>query len=266
MMRRLAVVRQAVPRREDQDLALRGEEAQAVLQPLQPMTVARHWLQVRVGSQVCRLLTVAVRACLVLLVGLALGRDQGGADEAQDEGDEAQWVGGTCASYTSVDRYRWGDIAVFYRPKDKAVHADAAHAAFRRGAPNPYERGMILERAAAIVGEAIAGVVGGHVGHVEAVGAAAAHHHGIALVQLHLHRAVHGLDDGRLFLLDPARPRGGGDAMPSEGVRVEPDFAVALLGVSQEFLRAALWHMGVPPAARIPSFTCLASSRRLNVG
>ena len=41
-MRRQAVVGQAVPGREDQDLALGREEAQAVLQALQPLAVARH--------------------------------------------------------------------------------------------------------------------------------------------------------------------------------------------------------------------------------
>ncbi len=34
---------------------------------------------------------------------------------ATDELDEAQWVARTCASLTSADRYRWGDVAVFYR-------------------------------------------------------------------------------------------------------------------------------------------------------
>ena len=41
-MRRQAVVGQAVPGREDQDLALGREEAQAVLQALEPLAVARH--------------------------------------------------------------------------------------------------------------------------------------------------------------------------------------------------------------------------------
>ena len=41
-MRRHAVVGQAVPGREHHDLALRREEAQPVLQPLQPLAVARH--------------------------------------------------------------------------------------------------------------------------------------------------------------------------------------------------------------------------------
>ena len=42
--------------------------------------------------------------------------------------------------------------------------------------------------------ELIFGAVGGHIGHIEAVaGTAAAHHGGIALVQLQPHRAVHGL-------------------------------------------------------------------------
>ena len=34
---------------------------------------------------------------------------------AEDEHDEAQWVARMCTSLTSADRYRWGDIAVFYR-------------------------------------------------------------------------------------------------------------------------------------------------------
>ena len=41
-MRRQPVVGQAIPGREDQNLALGREEAQAVLQPLQPLAVARH--------------------------------------------------------------------------------------------------------------------------------------------------------------------------------------------------------------------------------
>lgn len=34
---------------------------------------------------------------------------------AEDETDEARWVAHMCTSLTSGDRYRWGDIAVFYR-------------------------------------------------------------------------------------------------------------------------------------------------------
>ena len=41
-MRRQPVIGQAVPGREDQHLALGREEAQPVLQPLQPLAVARH--------------------------------------------------------------------------------------------------------------------------------------------------------------------------------------------------------------------------------
>ena len=41
-VRRHAVVGQAVPGREDQDLALGREEAQAVLQALEALAVARH--------------------------------------------------------------------------------------------------------------------------------------------------------------------------------------------------------------------------------
>ena len=49
-----------------------------------------------------------------------LWSDKGGGEQivryhAQDEQDEAQWVARMCTSYTSADRYRWGDIAVFYR-------------------------------------------------------------------------------------------------------------------------------------------------------
>ena len=41
-MGRQPVVGQAIPSRKDQDLALRCEEPQAVLQPLEPLPVARH--------------------------------------------------------------------------------------------------------------------------------------------------------------------------------------------------------------------------------
>uniref|UniRef100_A0A6J7NRX0 DNA 3'-5' helicase n=1 Tax=freshwater metagenome TaxID=449393 RepID=A0A6J7NRX0_9ZZZZ len=49
-----------------------------------------------------------------------LWSDKGGGEQivryhAQDEQDEAQWVARMCTSYTSADRYRWGDLAVFYR-------------------------------------------------------------------------------------------------------------------------------------------------------
>ena len=49
-----------------------------------------------------------------------LWSEKGGGEQivryhAQDEQDEAQWVARMCTSYTSADRYRWGDIAVFYR-------------------------------------------------------------------------------------------------------------------------------------------------------
>ena len=50
-MGRHAVVGQAVPCREDQHFALGAEEAQAVLQPLQPLTVARHVQDVRTASR-----------------------------------------------------------------------------------------------------------------------------------------------------------------------------------------------------------------------
>ena len=46
-MRRHAVVRQAVPRRKDQDLAVGTEESQTILKPLQPLTVARYVQNIR---------------------------------------------------------------------------------------------------------------------------------------------------------------------------------------------------------------------------
>ncbi len=50
----------------------------------------------------------------------ALWSDKGHGDRivryhAEDEGDEAQWVARMCTHLTSADRYRWGDIAIFYR-------------------------------------------------------------------------------------------------------------------------------------------------------
>jgi DNA helicase-2/ATP-dependent DNA helicase PcrA len=52
---------------------------------------------------------------------------------AQDEGDEAQWVARMCASYTSTDRYRWGDIAVFYRTNAQSRVVEEAF--MRMGVP-----------------------------------------------------------------------------------------------------------------------------------
>ena len=64
-----------------------------------------------------------------------------------------QWVAGEGGPITVLDKYR----LVPFASVNAASHAqamqmiDAAHAAFRRGAPVAYDRGMILERAAELV-------------------------------------------------------------------------------------------------------------------
>ncbi|HEX9183061.1 MAG TPA: aldehyde dehydrogenase family protein [Burkholderiales bacterium] len=61
-----------------------------------------------------------------------------------------QWVAGKGSTLTVMDKFRLAPGA-YVSTADQAQAAQAvaaAHAAFRRGAPGPYERGAILERAA----------------------------------------------------------------------------------------------------------------------
>ena len=67
-----------------------------------------------------------------------LWSEKGGGEQivryhAQDEQDEAQWVARMCTSYTSADRYRWGDIAVFYRTNAQSRVVEEAF--MRMGVP-----------------------------------------------------------------------------------------------------------------------------------
>jgi len=66
---------------------------------------------------------------------------------------DGEWVAGRGAVLPVIDKYRLETGAhVGTADAEQAVHAVAsAHAAFRRGAPGPHERGVILERAAALV-------------------------------------------------------------------------------------------------------------------
>lgn len=66
---------------------------------------------------------------------------------------DGQWLAGRGAPIVVMDKYRLAPGAEVGTP-DQAQVAQAvaaAHAAFRRGAPGPYERGAILERAAALL-------------------------------------------------------------------------------------------------------------------
>jgi succinate-semialdehyde dehydrogenase/glutarate-semialdehyde dehydrogenase len=66
---------------------------------------------------------------------------------------DGQWVAGRGAAITVMDKYRLEPGAqVGTADGVQAAHAVAsAHAAFRRGASGPHDRGAILERAAALV-------------------------------------------------------------------------------------------------------------------
>ena len=66
---------------------------------------------------------------------------------------DGEWVAGKGDALTVVDKYRLQPGArVTTADKDQVAHVVAcAHAAFRRGAPAPFERGAVLERAAALV-------------------------------------------------------------------------------------------------------------------
>ena len=66
---------------------------------------------------------------------------------------DGQWVAGNGPSLAVIDKYRLEPGAyVSTADKEQVAHAVArAHGAFRGGAPAPFERGAILERAAALM-------------------------------------------------------------------------------------------------------------------
>ena len=66
---------------------------------------------------------------------------------------DGEWVAGKGAAFAVIDKYRLEPGAhVGTADQEQVAHAVAcAHAAFRRGAPVPFERGAILERAAALL-------------------------------------------------------------------------------------------------------------------
>jgi succinate-semialdehyde dehydrogenase/glutarate-semialdehyde dehydrogenase len=66
---------------------------------------------------------------------------------------DGKWVAGRGAAITVMDKYRLepGAFVTAADPAQVAEAVAAAHAAFRRGAPAPFERGAILDRAAALV-------------------------------------------------------------------------------------------------------------------
>jgi succinate-semialdehyde dehydrogenase/glutarate-semialdehyde dehydrogenase len=66
---------------------------------------------------------------------------------------DGEWIAGKGAALTVLDKFRLAPGAyVGTADREQVKHAvAAAHAAFRRGAPGPYERGVILERAAALL-------------------------------------------------------------------------------------------------------------------
>jgi succinate-semialdehyde dehydrogenase/glutarate-semialdehyde dehydrogenase len=66
---------------------------------------------------------------------------------------DGQWIAGKGATLTVMDKFRLAPGAlVGTADREQAAQAvAAAHAAFRRGAPGPFDRGAILERAAQIL-------------------------------------------------------------------------------------------------------------------
>jgi succinate-semialdehyde dehydrogenase/glutarate-semialdehyde dehydrogenase len=66
---------------------------------------------------------------------------------------DGQWVDGNGAPLAVIDKYRLEPGAyVTTADREQVAHTvECAHAAFRRGAPAPFERGAILERAAALM-------------------------------------------------------------------------------------------------------------------
>jgi len=66
---------------------------------------------------------------------------------------DGQWIAGRGPVLEVLDRYRLQPVARFgTADREQVARAvDGAHAAFRAGAPAPYERGAILQRAAGII-------------------------------------------------------------------------------------------------------------------
>jgi succinate-semialdehyde dehydrogenase/glutarate-semialdehyde dehydrogenase len=66
---------------------------------------------------------------------------------------DGQWVAGKGATLTVLDKFRLAPGALVGTADEEQARqaVAAAHAAFRRGAPGPYERGAILERAAQLM-------------------------------------------------------------------------------------------------------------------
>jgi len=66
---------------------------------------------------------------------------------------DGQWIDGKGPALTVIDKFRLQPGAqVTTADREQAAQAiDCAHAAFRAGAPGPYERGAVLERAAALM-------------------------------------------------------------------------------------------------------------------
>ncbi|HSB99903.1 MAG TPA: aldehyde dehydrogenase family protein [Burkholderiaceae bacterium] len=66
---------------------------------------------------------------------------------------DGQWVAGKGGNVPVLDKYRLAPGAyVSTADREQVAHAVAsAHAAFRRGVPGPFERGAILEHAAALI-------------------------------------------------------------------------------------------------------------------
>jgi succinate-semialdehyde dehydrogenase/glutarate-semialdehyde dehydrogenase len=66
---------------------------------------------------------------------------------------DGQWIAGEGAILTVLDKFRLAPGAMVGTADEAQVRqaVAAAHAAFRRGAPGPFERGAILERAAALL-------------------------------------------------------------------------------------------------------------------
>jgi len=75
---------------------------------------------------------------------------------------DGEWVAGRGPTLAVVDKFRLTRVAsVTTADRDDVERAVAgAHAAFRAGAPSPFERGAVLERAAALVEARLAEFVG----------------------------------------------------------------------------------------------------------
>lgn len=66
---------------------------------------------------------------------------------------DGEWIAGKGPMLEVLDRYRLQPVARFgTADRDQVARAiDGAHAAFRAGAPSPYERGAVLQRAAGMI-------------------------------------------------------------------------------------------------------------------